>query len=254
MEALTSAQYATYNKMRNSYANFKKLGQAKMTCEQATARLKQLDNTFSEFQSTHSLIWSQDPPIAKDHPYLKDDVYPRREEQYYLNLGDFTDFIDSIRVNIGSHDSPRGSDPVSSYSSLPRVDLPRFSRSREDWPHIRAVFKALVHNKAEIFLAIKHHFLQTQVKGEAADWMKNIPLTSENYNQAWTTVVDYYDNKRRLVSSYVNSTLNAPSMKNSSSVELKQLISQTLRPLATLDNLDRAEHSLGDLFIGIVSS
>ncbi|XP_014206870.1 uncharacterized protein LOC106638282 [Copidosoma floridanum] len=232
MEALTSAQYATFNKIRNSYENFKKLGKAKMTCGQATARLKQLDDAFSEFQSTHSLTWSQDPPITKDHPYLKEDVYPRGEEQYNLNLGDFTDFIDCIRVDIVSHDPPRGSDPVSSYSSLPRVDLPQFSGSRDDWPHFHDVLKALVHSKAEISLTMKHHFLWTQVKGEAADLIKNIPLTSENYNQAWTTLVDYYDNKRRLVSSYVNSILNAPSMKNSSSVELKQLISQTLRPLA----------------------
>ncbi|XP_023247239.1 uncharacterized protein LOC111643505 [Copidosoma floridanum] len=43
-------------------------------------------------------------------------------------------------------------------------------------------------------------------------------------------------------------------MKNSSSFELKQLISQTLRPLAALDNLEHAEHGLGDLFIGTVSN
>ena len=68
----------------------------------------------------------------------------------------------------------------------------------------------------------------------------------------WLT--DYYENKRRLVTSHLSDFFSVKTMKFESAVELKRLIKETFNPLAALDSLDREAHKFEDLVVFLTAS
>ena len=78
---------------------------------------------------------------------------------------------------------------------------------------------------------IKLYFLRTHLMGEAVEKIKSIAISSDNYETAWTTITDYYENKRRMVSTHVADVFSAKPMKAESSSELKRLVGEIINPL-----------------------
>ena len=79
-------------------------------------------------------------------------------------------------------------------------------------------------------------------------------MTNENFDRAWTLLIDYYENKHRLVSSHLTEFFAVKPMKTESSSELKLLYKETFNPLNSLDSLDRAELKYGDIIVFLTAS
>ncbi|XP_014214735.1 uncharacterized protein LOC106643920 [Copidosoma floridanum] len=169
-----------------------------------------------------------------------------------LTAGDFEDYASRLGPDLTT-DDPGSTSAIAlhSLSSLPSVNFPIFCGDFESWESFHDVLKALVHLKSELPAVIKFQHLRTHVTGDAADLIKNIPLSGDNYTQAWNVLVKFYDNKRRLVTFYTSTVLNCQNMKSNSCLEMKRLSKEMLGPLDSLVALGR-DNWCEDIIIALV--
>lgn len=78
---------------------------------------------------------------------------------------------------------------------LPRIDLPTFSDSYEDWHPFYDVFHSMIHENTALPTIQKMHYLRASLKGEAADVISSLKLAPENYEEAWAMLNERYDNQ-----------------------------------------------------------
>lgn len=88
-----------------------------------------------------------------------------------------------------------------------------------------------------ISLIEKFTYLKTSISGDAAQLIKHINNTEQNYETAWTTITNRYNNDRRLVDTYLQIMCNQPKVKSESAVGLKKLHDTTMECIHAMTNL-----------------
>ena len=102
----------------------------------------------------------------------------------------------------------------------------------------------MVH-KLQIPANYKYYHLINVLRGEAAEKIKHIPVVGENYITAWDTLVNYYENKRRLVSQQVHNLMSIKPMESECFSEIKRIYRSTFDVLQALKSLDRSVEKSG---------
>ena len=46
-------------------------------------------------------------------------------------------------------------------------------------------------------------YLRTNLTGEALEEIKSLAISSDNYDRAWITLIEYYENQRYIVGSHI---------------------------------------------------
>ena len=96
---------------------------------------------------------------------------------------------------------------------------------------------------------MKLHYLRTHLTGEALEKIKSLAISSDNYDRAWTTLVEYHENQRRIVGSHIAEIFAVKSMKSDTSSEIKRIARKIFNPIASLNSLNRAASLGSDLFV-----
>ena len=94
---------------------------------------------------------------------------------------------------------------------------------------------------------MKLHYLRTHLSGDALEKIKSLPIAGDNYERAWTSLIEYYENQRRIVSSHVSEIFSVKPMKTDSSSEIKRIYREVYNPIASLTSLYRADSLGSDL-------
>ena len=92
---------------------------------------------------------------------------------------------------------------------------------------------------------MKLHYLPTYIIGDVHEKILGIP--GDNYERAWTTFIEYYENQRRIVSCHVTEIFLVKSMKSNTSLEIKRITRETFNPITSLTSLNRAPSLRSDL-------
>ena len=96
---------------------------------------------------------------------------------------------------------------------------------------------------------MKLHFLRTNLAGETLEKIISLPISNESYDRSWTTLVEYYENQRRIVSSYMAEIFSVKPMKSDTSSEIKRITRETFNPIPSLTSLNRAASLGSDLIV-----
>lgn len=98
------------------------------------------------------------------------------------------------------------------------------------------------------------HFLTSCLKDSALDCIKNIRVTADNFEIAWSTLNSRYENKRRLINVYMLTLLNLPVVAKESALELQAICDQVNTAAAALKNLNRTPEELwNDVLVCLIS-
>ena len=265
MDALYAIQVDLLKQINNSYANFKKKGAARMTRVTAQARLTGLEDCYSQYKNNHNRILSiKDVPL--DHAYFVANLSEQILDTYYDRKGEFLEFIEDQKrleraraeldqtasaTGPGDHNVTLNSVPIET-QSLPKMNLPKFSGKFADWENFRDLFRSVVHRRTDLDASIKYYHFRTNLTGEALEQIKSIPIAGDQYERAWNTLNEYYDNKRRMVNTLVASILGIKAMKSETESELKRVSRELFSPLESLRKLGRSEAEIGnDLLVFI---
>ncbi|XP_039309076.1 uncharacterized protein LOC105207058 [Solenopsis invicta] len=120
---------------------------------------------------------------------------------------------------------------------LPTIELPKFDGNYEQWIPFRDLFQSLIASNASIPAVQKLHYLRSALTGEAAKVITTLKITNDNYEVAWTSLKQRFENKRLITHHLIQTLLDMPPIPRESHADLRQLadnISQITQNLAKL--------------------
>lgn len=241
--------------------NWYTLNKSKCTRGEIISRQEQIREAFNEFNHLHEqieLLLTDEQEIERQQVEIV-----KFENEYFFIAGAFEDFLHSL--NAGSQNfvasNPSGSNSdlneevrsgslVAESSSvhnvnvkLPQLSLPEFYGAYDKWSSFHDLFKSLIHDNNALANVQKMYYLQSSLKGEAAEIIAGLELTDSNYLTAWDILVERYENKRKRINTHLQNILDLPPVNKESSHSLKNLMDTYQKNIRALDNLeDCASH------------
>ncbi|XP_065094640.1 uncharacterized protein LOC135715168 [Ochlerotatus camptorhynchus] len=120
---------------------------------------------------------------------------------------------------------------------LPTISLPEFDGDYMQWLAFHDTFMALIHSNPDLPAIQKFHYLRAAVKGEAAQLIESIGISSANYALAWQTLENWYSNDYLLKKRHLQALFDIPRMKKESAAALHGLVDDFERHTKTLHQL-----------------
>ncbi|XP_018404139.1 PREDICTED: uncharacterized protein LOC108780820 [Cyphomyrmex costatus] len=137
---------------------------------------------------------------------------------------------------------------------LPKLNLPTFSGSYEEWFPFYDNFSSVIHNNATLSNIQKFQYLRASLTGEASNIINALEMTDGNYTVAWTLLSERYDNKRVIVENHVQALVEMPRMTKESAKELRKIADTASRHLHALQALKCPTAHWDDLLVYILKS
>lgn len=231
---------------------------------QLKLRLDKLDPAFTEFSQIQSDI---EYYLEINNGSLEDKQNENVERESFENVyfdlvSKITTLINNFQVkklvsgtslnSVASNNDLHVPQPIT--TKLPTLKLPTFSGSIEKWLEFRDIFLSLVHNNNQLDEIQKFYYLRSCLQGDAAQVVESIPVTLDNYDVAWTSLTDRYENKRLIVFSYVKSLFDVPVVVRENSTELRHLYDTFIKSIRSLDNLGQPTKQWDTLLIYLLVS
>lgn len=243
-----------YGRISRAYENLRKSG-SKVKLGTVESRLQTLECNWAKFESHHDKMVmgvSSDTLAALD--YSRQGIQELAEEAFLQQKSQFLDHIRELKSQDKVRDAESNERSIDTTSpkprtTLPKIQLPQFSGKYEDWPSFRDLFESIIGKDSSLSYVEKLHYLRSCLKGEAELLVRNLPTTHENYEPAWRTLRDYYENKRLLVRAYLASFVSLPKMKSKSAAEMRKVLHGFRTVSSSLESIGRPITSSEDLFV-----
>lgn len=165
------------------------------------------------------------------------------DELYFAAI----EFADSLENSV-----PAQLEPCLSHSSITPVKLlklqiPKFDGCIENWQTFKDSYEPLVHNNVSLPDIEKFYYLLSCLSGSALSLAKGVPITSSNYNVVFSALLERYDNKRILATTYLEkifqlSMIQKPTLENLSN--LTNILFESVNALRALNIKDLGEFIL----------
>ena len=107
---------------------------------------------------------------------------------------------------------------------LPPLNLPPFDGTTEKWFEFRDIFDSLIHNNISIAPIRKFFYLKGALRGNAASTIQSIETTAANYEVAYKTLIDRYNNKDLIIQEHLKSLFELNVCNRESGASLRNLI------------------------------
>lgn len=136
---------------------------------------------------------------------------------------------------------------------LPKISIPIFTGNYAEWSSFKDLFISLVHNNPALDDVRRLHYLKTQLRGEAEQLIRHIPITQANYSKCWNMLQNRYNNKRFMSNCILKRLFSQRSMNCESSHAIKDLLDTTSDCIHELSNLGIKVDSWDIIVIYVVS-
>lgn len=110
---------------------------------------------------------------------------------------------------------------ASSFSRLPEIPLPTFDSDFRYWPTFRDSFNTVMEPRTYLTAVDKMYHLIGCLHGTAADAVRGIPISSNNYELAWSTLEKRFHRPQIVVTALVDKLLDFLSYTQESLAKLR---------------------------------
>ncbi|XP_073956369.1 uncharacterized protein [Choristoneura fumiferana] len=252
MEQLLSVLQDTASLLQKTQVNLKKCPKSRLTRGYVEARMKCIEEYWTTFKNTHQdLIKCTTREQRGATAYFLNEDFFIYEDLYLSLIGDLKDLLD-IRQQEQNNSSLCRSVGENQLGKLPRIQIPTFTGTYEQWPTFQDLFTSIVHNNASLSNVQKLHYLKTSISGEAEAILKHVQVTENNYMQAWDILKKRYGNKRIIVNSILKRLFMQKKLNSQSASQLKSLLDNTTECLNSLKNLQISTDSWDPIIIFLV--
>lgn len=212
------------------------------TCRRVQIRLDELEKSHIKYEEVQALIDDIDK-----RPSVQNDIHMTLQEEYMDMRAALLDIIDEFERPIVSEQQTNSSNTSmaneNNFLKLPSVPAPIFSGSLQDWPAFIDLFKAMFHDNPSIPVVQKFHYLKSCLQGSAADIVKTIPTTADNYGKAYEALVARYENKGLIIQSHIRSLFNTQKVQSASATSLRGLHQHIMSHVRALQALSQPVES-----------
>lgn len=123
--------------------------------------------------------------------------------------------MDRLRMDPGVHSNSVIQQPTN-YPEVrvKKVEIPKFSGVLSKWPAFKSSFLDCFHNNNNMSGATKFYHLMAHLEedSEAYNTIGSIDRTDGNYESAWKTLCEAYDNERMIVDDILQTFIDMPPM------------------------------------------
>ncbi|OXA36859.1 hypothetical protein Fcan01_28383 [Folsomia candida] len=119
---------------------------------------------------------------------------------------------------------------------LPKLEIQPFHGNYLEWATFKDSFEAAVHSNASVSKVEKFTYLAL-LKGEAARYTADLPLTDAHYDQAWKQLHDRYENQRMIAFATLDKFCSQPK-STATSKSVKALIDAANRCIRSMELLN----------------
>lgn len=103
---------------------------------------------------------------------------------------------------------------------LPTINLPTFNGKYDALLGFYDNFKAVVHDNPDLTPVQKLHYLRSSLKDEATQVIQALETSSQNYNIAWSLLIERYNNRCIIIQSHIRALFELPGLTKESSIQL----------------------------------
>lgn len=248
IDGLLQAQQDLFVRISRLVENLRKSGQTNVTAGLVQSRLQLLEKYWTKVEANDELLRPYRDAL-KSSDYLRKDFMALVEEAYLNQKGVLLDMVTPPTSAHSAATTAPVSEQSAARTTLPRIQLPQFSGKFEDWPAFRDLFQSIIGNDRSLSAVEKLHYLKVSLKADADALIKNLPTTTENYQRAWDSLVEQFENKRLLVRSCLSRFTALPKMKSESASELRKVFHGASATAGTLESIGRPITSSEDFFV-----
>ncbi|KOB65881.1 Uncharacterized protein OBRU01_22107 [Operophtera brumata] len=258
LPTLLKTQLGYRSMIERAYVTFKKSPKDRLLKESyLLTRMESLEEKWKVFSDTHKTMLAD---ISVDDlsksQYVTENIYECVEEAYIEFKTEIREHLSKLKPST----TPGISTPMSHSKPdvcnvrLPKISIPTFTGSYEQWTTFKDLFESLVHTNASIDDVQKMHYLKGHLSGEAEQLLRHVPLTAASYQESWSMLSRRYNNKKYLSNSLLKRFVDHPSIGTESSDALKNLLDITSDTLNGLRNLGIDVNSWDTIVIYLVTS
>lgn len=124
--------------------------------------------------------------------------------------------------------------PAAADIRLEPMKLESFSGNYQKWSEWRAMYDSLIHANDRISFTQKFHYLKRGLTGSAERVLSGWQVTGENYDQAYNTLVNIFDNKYRIIMAHLDKLMQLERSTFESVENIRKLIDTTNRIMRQL--------------------
>ncbi|KAL0810543.1 hypothetical protein ABMA28_010663 [Loxostege sticticalis] len=127
--------------------------------------------------------------------------------------------------------------PNKGAATLPPIELMTFSGDIRSWPLFYASFKSTVHDNPSLTAAEKLYYLLGKLTGKAQTVCAGITPSAENYQLILQALIDKYEDKRMLASTYLNQIFDFKPLQSASAANFDLFTENFTSAVRALNNL-----------------
>lgn len=204
-------------------------------CDQMTNKIK-INERFVRCE----LLWDDYNKIQLELEYLEECTESDRlifEEKYFETVCMFKELLsrDISQSNTSNIQGQISSQQIA--VKLPPLDLPCFSGNYDSWLGFYDTFVALIHSNGNLSNVQKFYYLQSCLKGDAAQVIHSIEINDLNYEIAFRLLRERYENKKFIIHSHVKCLFELAVVGKNTLVDLRNLVDTIQKNLRALKSL-----------------
>ncbi|UYV79327.1 hypothetical protein LAZ67_17002158 [Cordylochernes scorpioides] len=133
--------------------------------------------------------------------------------------------------------------------NLPKINLPIFNGDSANWLSFREIFNSTINSNQTLTEIQNFQYLNASVKGPAEKLIRGFPISDKNYQQAWDTLCNRFNNRRELAFSQINKILSIRPLKSISAGSLYEILDVCNEGIRNLSVLGLEKNTLTDLIL-----
>jgi hypothetical protein len=206
-------------------------------------RLTKIQNIFNNFDVVQSEIeiYDENPD---EQILLREDI----ESQFYSVISETQELLTMYKKFSCSKEQ------LVPNIKLPTISLKVFNGDREKWLEFHDTYCSLIHYNVTIDAISKFHYLKSSLEGIAANVIKSIPVSSENYIIAWDLLCERYNNKRLLINHHLKALFSLERINSASERSIRFIIDTVMKNLRSLETLGEPTDKWDTIVIYLVSA
>ena len=208
-------------------------------------RLPEIFNSFSKIQDEIEVKSSPEALVNEEQERID------FETRYFAIQAAYKT---AVKANQRPAEAIQPERQTESVQRLPTIQLPKFSGTVSDWYSFIDTFTSIIHGDTTIDCIRKFHYLKSCLSGEALNVIQSIPVTNENYQNAWKALNDRYNNKKVMVNYHLSELFNLKPLSNENFSALRSLLDNTNKQIRALKSLGRPVEEWDDILIHLLSN
>ncbi|XP_045477885.1 uncharacterized protein LOC123683032 [Harmonia axyridis] len=121
---------------------------------------------------------------------------------------------------------------------LPQIEIKKFRGDYTQFATFLDVFDALVHNNQSLTEIEKFNYLISSLEGPPLSLVRTLPMTSDNYQIAYDSLVNRFSNERLRAQAHWNAIESTGKINCNNQTALRNLLSTFTENLAALKNMN----------------